>query len=82
MSTGTEKKPSIEAQASQTYLQVEVGIYCYKDKSDKITYHERPSNNGKRTYRSPGCSFTAQHNIKLAREEYCPGQGQQVYGSR
>jgi hypothetical protein len=41
MSTGT-KKPSTEAQAPQTYLQVEAGIYRYKDKEGKITYHERP----------------------------------------
>lgn len=70
MSTGIEKKPSIEAQAHQTFLQVEAGIYRYKDKQGKITYHERPSINGSRTYRSLGYNFTAQHNIKLAREEY------------
>lgn len=70
MSTGIEKKPSIEAQAHQTFLQVEAGIYRYKDKQGKITYHERPSINGNRTYRSLGYNFTAQHNIKLAREEY------------
>jgi phosphopantetheine adenylyltransferase len=69
MSTGTEKKPSIEAQDSQTYLQIEAGIYRYKDKEGKITYHERPSVNGKRTYRSLGYNFTAQHNIKMAREQ-------------
>jgi hypothetical protein len=54
MSTGTEKKPSIEAQAPQTYLQVEAGIYRYKDKEGKVTYYERPSVNGTRTYRSLG----------------------------
>ena len=70
MSTGTEKKPSVEAQAPQTFLQVEAGIYRYKDKKGKITYHERPFIDGKRTYRSLGYNFTAQHNIKLAREEY------------
>ncbi len=70
MSTGTEKKPSIEAQAPQTYLQVEAGIYRYKDKEGKVTYHERPSINGTRTYRSLGYNFTPQHNIKFAREEY------------
>jgi hypothetical protein len=70
MSTGTEKKPSIETQAPQTYLQVEAGIYRYKDKEGNVTYHERPSINGTRTYRSLGYNFTAQHNIKLAREEY------------
>jgi hypothetical protein len=40
MSTGTEKKPSIEAQADQTYIQVEAGIYRYKDKGRRITYHK------------------------------------------
>ena len=49
MSTGTEKKPSIEDQAPQTYLQVEAGIYRYKDKEGTITYHERPFINGKRS---------------------------------
>jgi len=70
MSTGTEKKPSVEAQAPQTFLQVEAGIYRYKDKKGKITYHERPFIDGKRTYRSLGYNFAAQHNIKQAREEY------------
>ena len=70
MSTGTEKKPSIEAQADQTYIQVEAGIYRYKDKESRITYHERPFINGKRSYRSLGFMFTAQRNIKFAREEY------------
>ncbi len=47
MSTGIEKQPSIEVQAPQAYLQVEAGIYRYKDKEGKVTYHERPCINGR-----------------------------------
>lgn len=63
MSTGIEKKPSIDAQAPQTFLQVEAGIYRYMDKKGRITYHERPSVSVTRTYRSLGYNFTPQHNI-------------------
>ena len=44
MSTGIEKKPSIETQAHQRFLQVEAGIYRHKDKKGKsLTTNGLPS---------------------------------------
>ena len=34
------------------------------------TYHERPTINGKRTWRSLGLNFTAQRNLQAAQNEY------------
>ena len=50
------KKPTTKEQQPQTYLQVETGIYRYKDKQGELTYHERPSIPGHkhRTYRALG----------------------------
>jgi hypothetical protein len=62
-------KPTTKEQTSQTYVQVERGIYRYKEKSGEITYHERPEVGGKRTYRALGFGFTRQTNIGNARTE-------------
>lgn len=70
-----KKKPTVKTQQEGTYVQVETGIYRYKDREGKITYHERPwiiSRKGKpsRTYRALGVHFTAQSNLGNARAEY------------
>src|ERR1039457_5315625 len=66
------KKPIAQEQQPQTYLQVETGIYRYKDKQGELTYHERPSIPGHkhRTYRALGYGFTKQTNLGNARTEY------------
>jgi hypothetical protein len=64
------KKPSILEQTPQTYLQIERGIYRYKDVEGETTYHERVEIGGKRTKRALGFNFTPQKSIALARTEY------------
>lgn len=69
------KKPTIKEQQPRTYVQVETGLYRYKDLNDEISYHERPwiiGRNGQpvRTYRSLGFNFTKQQNLNNARTEY------------
>ena len=75
MSTQKNGKPTSKQQKLQTYLQIETGIYRYKDGEGNTTYHERPwiiSENGKpaRTYRALGFGFTRQTNLKIERTEY------------
>jgi len=75
MSAQKNGKPTSKQQELQTYLQVETGIYRYKDGDGNITYHERPwiiSENGNpvRTYRALGFGFTRQANLNIARTEY------------
>ena len=75
MSKKQNGKPTSKQQKLQTYLQVERGMYRYKDGKGEITYHERPwiiSENGKpaRTYRALGFGFTRQTNLNIARTEY------------
>jgi len=62
-------------QKAGTYVQVERGIYRYKDLAGEMTYHERPwiiGKNGKpaRTYKTLGLNFTRQENLNAARDEY------------
>jgi hypothetical protein len=69
------KKPTAKEQKPGQYIQVERGIYRYKDLTGEITYHERPwiiGKNGKpvRTYKTLGLNFTRQENLNAAREEY------------
>jgi hypothetical protein len=52
------------------YEQVETGIYRYTHNDDTVSYHERPTINGTRTYRSLGVNFTRQPTLKGARDEY------------
>jgi hypothetical protein len=74
MSAAKNGKAAKEQKAG-TYVQVERGIYRYKDLAGEITYHERPwiiGKNGKpvRTYKTPGLNFTRQENQNSARDEY------------
>ncbi len=65
---------------STKYEQVETGIYRYviparpgkngKKTKAIVTYHERPTINGERTFRSLGVNFTRQTSLKNGREEY------------
>lgn len=69
------KKPTVKEQQPRSYVQVETGIYRYKDLDDEISYHERPwiiGRNGQpvRTYRALGFDFTKQQNLNNARTEY------------
>jgi hypothetical protein len=75
MSAQKNRKPTAKEQGRQKYIQVERGIYRYKDREGEFTYHERPwiiSRKGKpvRTYRSLGHGFTRQTNLASARLEY------------
>lgn len=72
MSAKTNEKPTSKQQELRTYIQVETGIYRYKDGEGNITYHERPwvtSEIGRstRTYRALGFGFTRQTNLNCAR---------------
>src|ERR1043166_1040828 len=69
------KKPTNKEQEPRTYVQVETGIYRYKNLNDEISHHERPwiiGRNGQpvRTYRALGFNFTKQQNLNNARTEY------------
>jgi hypothetical protein len=58
-------------------VRVEIGIYRHPNES---TYHERPSINGKRTWRSLGMNFTPQHNLAAARDEFRRRRAMQAEG--
>ena len=52
------------------YEQVETGIYRYKAADGSVTYHERPTIDGTRTYRSLGVNFAPQSSLKNAKDEF------------
>jgi len=52
------------------YEQLETGIYRYKAADGSVTYHERPTIDGTRTYRSLGVNFAPQSSLKNARDEF------------
>ena len=77
MSAEKNGKPTAKVQGQQTYIQVERGIYRYKDKDGETTYHERPwiisrTGNPVRTYRALGY-LSLPHDISTRRNENTDG---------
>jgi hypothetical protein len=72
----TMQKPAVVSKRKQKkdskkqkkrHVLVTSGIYRHNRHG---TYHERPTINGKRTWRSLGVNFTPQRNLKAAEDEY------------